>query len=220
MADAARFSSVLEALESPDREGTVLIDDAFRQRYRANIDWLVDRLSKSTAGVRGLIISEDHERAPDLAGAERSPQLNLAVVAVIAQAYADYFRELSPDRHAAYIGFDGRYFSHDFARLFARVFAANGLRALVERGGEPSPTPVTSFAAVSQGLGGAIMITASHNPPRFNGIKSSTWYGGVDTDDISDRIAGHVRSLTSGGRGEIRFAPEGSPLVTAIDAKG
>ena len=36
------------------------------------------------------------------------------------------------------------------------------------------------------------MITASHNPPNHNGVKSSTWYGGVDTDDISDRIA-HVR---------------------------
>ena len=116
------------------------------------------------------------------------------------------------ERGSAFIGFDGRYFSRDYAQLFARVFAGNGLRALRDRDGEPTPTPVTSFAAVSQHLGGSIMITASHNPPQFNGIKSSTWYGGVDTDDISDRIAGHVRALTQGG-GRIRLALQANDRI-------
>lgn len=213
------FASVLDAAQNPEAAGIVRVDPTFLARYQHNIDWLVDRLAKSTAGVRGLIVERLAEARPDLAAADASPQLNLAVVALIAQAYANYFRELGPERHAAFIGFDGRYFSHDYARLFSRIFAGNGLRAWRDQNEEPTPTPVTSFAAVRGGLGGAIMITASHNPPVYNGIKSSTWYGGVDTDDISEQIANHVRALTQGG-GEIRFAPLSSDRIGAVDAKG
>jgi phosphomannomutase len=218
MGTSRTFESVLAALREPESEGVVPVDATFRARYQANIDWLLDRLAKSTAGVRGLIAAAV-AGAPDLAAAERSPQLSLAMVGLIAQAYADYFSTLEPERRAAFIGFDGRYFSREYAEIFARVFAANGLTARRDQAGEPSPTPVTSFMSVAEGLGGGIMITASHNPPRFNGVKSSTWYGGVDTDDISDRIAGYVRSLTSEG-GQIRFAPRASERIGEADAKG
>lgn len=214
------FSSLLHALRCPQDAGIVRIDDAFLTRYRPNIEWLVDRLAKSTAGVRGLIARHPLSGEASLEAAEDSPQLNLAVIGLIAQAYANYLQELAPDRHAVFTGYDARYFSPEFGEAFTRVFAGNGLRALRDRGSEPTPTPVSSFAAVSQGLGAAIQITASHNPPIFNGVKSSTWYGGVDTDDISERIAGHVRALTERPGAEIRLAPRSSELIREIDAKG
>src|SRR5438270_179500 len=123
MAAPHRFASVLEALESPEQEGVLLVDAAFRGRYGDSIAWMLDRLAKSTAGVRGIIAADFGKAAPTLESAEASPQLNLAVVALIAQAYADYFRELPTERRAAFIGFDGRYFSREFAHLFARIFA-------------------------------------------------------------------------------------------------
>src|SRR4051794_7381074 len=129
MPDPPVFASVLEALGSPDLDGTLLIDEAFLARYRPNIDWLIDRLGKSTAGVRGLIVAGEEPPSADRRRAEASPQLNFAVVALVAQAYADYFGELAPERRAAFIGFDGRFFSQDYADLFARIFAGNGLRA-------------------------------------------------------------------------------------------
>jgi len=72
--------------------------------------------------------------------------------------------------------------------------------------------------AGSRGLDGGIQITASHNPPNHNGVKSSTSYGGVDTDDISDKIADQLRALLREG-GEIPFAALPSPQVEEVDAK-
>src|SRR5207248_6352581 len=118
-----------------------------------------------------------------------------------------------------FVGFDARFLSDVFGEIFTRVFVGNGVRVVRDRGAEPSPTPVTSFMAVYCRLGGGIQITASHNPPNHNGVKSSTWYGGVDTDDISDRIADELRVLVQDG-GEVRFGALPSPLVTEVDAKG
>jgi phosphomannomutase len=210
--------TVLDALARPDLACDIPVDAAFSERHRRNLDWLLDRLAKSTAGVRGLIADTPRLKSLSPAEAERTPQLSPTVVALIAQAYAQYFGagEREP---AAFVGFDARFLSGDFGEIFTRVFAGNGIRVLRDHHGEATPTPVTSFMALREGLGGGIQITASHNPPNHNGVKSSTWYGGVDTDDISDRIAEQLHALIDRG-GAIRFAALPSPLVTETDAKG
>ncbi|MFN3649646.1 MAG: hypothetical protein ACK47B_08690 [Armatimonadota bacterium] len=211
--------SVLEILLAPDRQADVPVDEAFAAEHRRNIDWLLDRLAKSTAGVRGLIADTPRLTSLSLARAEETPQLSPTIVALIAQAYAGYLRESAGGGAAAFVGYDARFLSREFGEIFTRVFAGNGIRVVRDRNGEATPTPVTSFMSVHQGLNGGIQITASHNPPNHNGVKSSTSYGGVDTDDVSDRIAAHVRRLVEEDS-VIRFAPRSSPLVEEVDAKG
>jgi len=218
-------SAVVAALARRSVEASVPVDEAFRTTYARNLAWLLDRLSKSTAGVRGLIADTPRLTALSLAEAEVTPQLSPTIVAIIAQAYAQYFVQARPrpDRSpdeapGAFVGFDARFLSREFGELFTRVFVGNGLRVVRDHRDEATPTPVTSFMSVYGGLDGGIQITASHNPPNHNGVKSSTWYGGVDTDDISDKIAGQIHALLDGG--EIRFGALPSPLVEEVDAKG
>src|SRR5688500_18012767 len=210
-------ADILSILSDPNLEASLTVDQAFSQTYARNIAWLVDRLAKSTAGVRGLMPARPRLSVLSLEEAEKTPQLSPTVVALIAQAYAQYFLS-EPDRPAsAFVGYDARFLSREFGEIFTRVFAGNGLRVLRDQNGEPTPTPVTSFMALYASLGGGIQITASHNPPNHNGVKSSTWYGGVDTDDISDKIAAQVHALVGEG-GAIKFASLQSPLIEEVDA--
>lgn len=212
-------TDILSILADPTQAASVSVDQAFSQTYARNVAWLIDRLAKSTAGVRGLIADTPRLSVLSLEDAEKTPQLSPTVVSLIAQAYAQYFLSEPERPAAAFVGYDARFLSREFGEIFTRVFAGNGLRVLRDQNGEPTPTPVTSFMALYGGLGGGIQITASHNPPNHNGVKSSTWYGGVDTDDVSDKIAAQVHALVEGG-GEIKFAPLSSPLVEEVDAKG
>ena len=98
----------------------------------------------------------------------------------VAQAYADYLKE--EGAREVVVGFDARFLSERFALETGRVLAANGLLARVAQ--RLVPTPVTSFAVVHYGAGGGAMITASHNPPEYNGFKLKGPYGGSATPAI------------------------------------
>src|SRR5207245_4508344 len=69
----------------------------------------------------------------------------------------------------AVIGYDCRFSSEDFARAVAEIFAANGVRTLIFD--RPSPTQVASWTVIDRKATGAAVITASHNPYQYNGIK-------------------------------------------------
>jgi phosphomannomutase len=99
----------------------------------------------------------------------------------VAQATADFWKSQKLPR-AAIVGYDNRFLSETFARLTAEVFAANGFRALLP----PSsvPTPAVTYAVRDRNLCGAVMITASHNPPHFNGFKLKAHYAGPADVDL------------------------------------
>ncbi|MBU3664548.1 MAG: phospho-sugar mutase [Chthoniobacterales bacterium] len=78
-------------------------------------------------------------------------------------------REKLPHRPRICISYDTRYFSREFADLAAKVIAESGCDALVFS--EPRPTPELSFAIRQRGAAAGINITASHNPPAYNGYK-------------------------------------------------
>ena len=107
-----------------------------------------------------------------------------ANVARVAQATADAWAagiadpqsELFGRAHKAVVGYDRRFFSDRFAQLTAEVFAANGFQVILTPA--PTPTPCVSFAVKQLGAVGGVMITASHNPPEFNGFKLKSWFGG------------------------------------------
>jgi alpha-D-glucose phosphate-specific phosphoglucomutase len=94
-------------------------------------------------------------------------------------------------RPSLVVGFDTRFLSDRYAIAVAEVLAANGIHVWLTR--SDSPTPVTSFAVVERHADGGVMITASHNPPRYNGIKLKAAFGGsaspADCKEVERRIA-------------------------------
>ena len=112
-----------------------------------------------------------------------------ANVARVAQAAADYWKsEVSNPKSAVFgrelkvvVGYDRRFFSNRFAQTTAEVLAGNGFHVILTP--EPTPTPSVSFAVKHLRAVGGVMITASHNPPIFNGFKLKSYYGGSSSPD-------------------------------------
>ncbi len=97
----------------------------------------------------------------------------------VAQATADYWKAHpvpGAERDKAVVGYDRRFLSDQFARRVAEVLAGNGF--VVTLTDRPTPTPSVSFEVKRQKAIGGVMLTASHNPPAFNGFKLKAWYGG------------------------------------------
>ena len=112
-------------------------------------------------------------------------------VRACAQGVADYLKGAGLADRGLIVGYDTRLASEDFAAAAAEVAAANGIKVyLCPRA---TPTPVVSYGVLEKGAGGAIVITASHNPAIWNGFKFRTEEGvsasaGV-TAEIEKRIA-------------------------------
>jgi alpha-D-glucose phosphate-specific phosphoglucomutase len=94
-----------------------------------------------------------------------------------AQGFAAYLQAKGLAQRGVVIGYDKRFHSENFAAACAEVMAANGVHAWLTAGA--TPTPVISYAAVHHQAGGAINITASHNPPTDNGFKVRDPNGGA-----------------------------------------
>ena len=96
----------------------------------------------------------------------------------VSQATADYWRESSgaDGTRKAVVGYDRRFLSDEFAQRTAEILAANGFETTLTA--KPTPTPAVSYAVKAQKAVGGVMITASHNPPAFNGFKLKADYGG------------------------------------------
>ncbi|MDD5590939.1 MAG: phosphoglucomutase/phosphomannomutase family protein [Dehalococcoidales bacterium] len=118
-------------------------------------------------------------------------------VRVCAQAVADYLKETGLARQGIIIGFDTRFASEDFAAAAAEVVAGN--RVKVQLCPKATPTPVVSFGITSQKAGGGIIITASHNPARWNGFKFKDDSGSSAAPQVTARIEENIaRILTTG----------------------
>jgi alpha-D-glucose phosphate-specific phosphoglucomutase len=98
----------------------------------------------------------------------------------------------------AVVGFDTRFLSDRYARAVAEVLAANGLCVALTRA--DAPTPAVSFAIPTLKAVGGVMITASHNPPRYNGIKLKSAYGGSATVADTKRVEAKLADAQASGR--------------------
>lgn len=105
-------------------------------------------------------------------------EFTFANVERVAQATADYWTEnsVTGTEQKVIIGYDRRFASDAFARRAAEVFAGNGYDVVLTPC--PTPTPSVSYAVKAQHAIGGVMITASHNPPAFNGFKLKSHFGG------------------------------------------
>lgn len=139
------FAAEVEAILARDDEKE--LEDRF---YRD--------LEFGTGGLRG-VIGGGYNR------------MNTLVVTRATQGLCDYLKEQFPDKAlSACVAHDSRRRSKDFALATALVFAANGIKAYIF----PSlrPTPELSFAVRSLGTDTGVVVTASHNPPQYNGYKA------------------------------------------------
>jgi phosphomannomutase len=108
-------------------------------------------------------------------------------VAVVAQAYADYLKQSRPGKKLkAAVGFDFRKNSENFAKTTADILAANGIHVILSA--KACPTPAISYTVVSEKCDGGCAITASHNPPGYNGFKIKSDFGGSAEKTITDGV--------------------------------
>lgn len=149
----------------------------------------MDRIKFGTDGWRGVI------------GAD----FTFANVRRVAGAVAEYVRAEGQPERGLIVGYDMRFLSPDAARLAAEVVAAAGIP--VTLAAEATPTPAVSYAVVARRAAGAIMVTASHNPYRWNGLKFKAPYGGSALPAIMQRIEKHLRRLDKAGRRAKRARP-------------
>lgn len=124
-------------------------------------------------------------------------------VKVCAQAVAEYMSLSGLAERGLVIGYDTRFASEDFAAAAASVVAANGIKVMLSP--HAVPTPVVSFGILTEKAGGAIIITASHNPATWNGFKIKTKDGAGAPDEVTARIEGNIDVILNGG--EVKEIP-------------
>ena len=107
-------------------------------------------------------------------------------VALCAQGVAAYTKANPSPERGLLVGYDTRFASPDFAARTAEVFAANGIPTLLCD--KPTPTPVVTYNVLSRHTAGAAVITASHNPPQWNGFKFKPDYAGSASPEIIAQI--------------------------------
>jgi alpha-D-glucose phosphate-specific phosphoglucomutase len=120
---------------------------------------------------------------------------------LVAQAIADYvLNEGGNGREPeVVIGFDTRFLSDRYATEIARVMAGNGIVTWLTR--TDAPTPAVSYSVVEKKAAAGIMVTASHNPPRYNGIKLKAAYGGAASPRQARRVEHYLEEAEAQARG-------------------
>lgn len=110
----------------------------------------------------------------------------------VTQATADCWTEkpVAGAEKKVIVGYDRRFLSNEFGQRVAEVFAGNGYQVLLTS--EPTPTPAVSYAVKAQNATGGVMITASHNPPAFNGFKLKSWFGGPAEPAVCQEVESYI----------------------------
>ncbi|MCD7886926.1 MAG: phospho-sugar mutase [Clostridiales bacterium] len=138
-------------------------------------------LAFGTGGLRGVIG----------AGTNR---MNVYTVAKASQGLADYVKNRFPaERQHIAVSYDSRIKSDLFSQVAAGVFAANGIRVSIYR--ELMPTPCLSYAVRALGCAAGIMVTASHNPSKYNGYKVYGADGCQITTEAAAEILAEIEKL-------------------------
>lgn len=114
-------------------------------------------------------------------------------VRLVVQGICNYLNNAGLSGRKIIIGYDTRFFSDKFAETSAAVLAANGFKPLLPP--RDIPTPATAFSIGAEGAAGALMFTASHNPPQYNGIKFIPEYMGPATPEVTAAIEAQIAQI-------------------------
>jgi phosphomannomutase len=135
-------------------------------------------------------------------------------VRACARAIAEHFAEHGGTARPLIVGYDTRFLSDHFAREVARVLAGAGFT--VQLADRPAPTPAVSYRIIEIGAAGGVVVTSSHNPFNWNGIKVKPHYGGSASPEIVADIERRVPSILA-EPSRIRLAPADSDAITPFD---
>lgn len=135
-------------------------------------------------------------------------------VRACAQATADHFAETYGKAKPVIVGYDTRFLSDDFALTVARVMAGNGFQ--VQLADRPAPTPAISWRIIEAGACGGVVVTSSHNPYRWNGIKVKPHYGGSASPEIVADIERRVPAILANPV-SVLMAPPASDAIARFD---
>ncbi len=105
------------------------------------------------------------------------------------------------DANALVVGFDRRFLSREFASVVAECLRSAGYRVILSD--RPTPSQTISFTALHRRVSGGVIVTASHNPARYNGIKFKAWYGGSALPEMYSSIASSLGKRESREGGSI-----------------
>jgi alpha-D-glucose phosphate-specific phosphoglucomutase len=141
-----------------------------------------------------------------------------ANVRIAAEAIAAYVHAHEDPAKGLCIGYDTRFESKAFADACAEVVSATGIPVLLAN--DITPTPALSFGVRDHGAAGGIMITSSHNPAQWNGVKYKAWYGGSGKPSIIAAIETYLgkpveRPAKAAAIREVDFMP---PYLKAIES--
>jgi alpha-D-glucose phosphate-specific phosphoglucomutase len=141
-----------------------------------------------------------------------------ANVRTTAAAVAAYIHAQENPAKGLCVGYDTRFGSKAFARTCAEVVAATGIRVALAN--DITPTPALSFGVRGRGAAGGIMITSSHNPAQWNGVKYKAWYGGSGKPSIISAIESYLdkpvpKAEKPAAIEEVDFLP---PYLKAIES--
>jgi alpha-D-glucose phosphate-specific phosphoglucomutase len=107
-------------------------------------------------------------------------------VKAVAQALSDYLIQQNLHEKGLVVGYDTRFMSDRFAKAVADVAASNNIHVLLAS--KPTPTPIISFSVKNRKAGGGVVITASHNPSIYNGVKFKLEHGGPAPTEVTKQI--------------------------------
>ncbi|NNM42985.1 MAG: phospho-sugar mutase [Chlamydiae bacterium] len=199
--DAEIQKRVQTWLDGPyDMETKEKISLLLKEDPKQLVDAFYTDLSFGTAGLRGIM-------------GVGTNRMNEYIVEMTTQGLSNYLlqKKKSEPIHVV-IGFDSRSNSSLFAEKTASVLAANGITAYLLN--EIRPTPFVSFICREKKCTAAIMITASHNPPEYNGYKVY-WSDGAQVVPPHDvGIINEVRKITS--MQQVKMAASTSPFIERI----
>ncbi len=139
-------------------------------------------------------------------------------VRVAARAIALYVLHHEDAKAGVCIGYDTRFGSKSFARVVAEVLAGAGIPVALAN--KVTPTPELSFAVRGREAAGGVMITSSHNPAEWNGVKYKASYGGSGKPSIISSIEGYLlqevpQAAQPAPIEEVDFAP---PYIAALES--
>jgi phosphomannomutase len=145
-------------------------------------------------------------------------------VRMVGQAVADYLREVEDrEEGTVAVGYDARETSRGFAEELCRVLAANSFDALIPP--RDCPTPLAVWSIADRDLAGALVVSASHNPPNYNGVKFFPHDAAPALPEVTDEIMARIaepRALPDEEQGSVReedlLEPYAEHLFDLIDA--
>ncbi|MEO6941212.1 MAG: phosphoglucomutase/phosphomannomutase family protein [Candidatus Kapaibacterium sp.] len=135
----------------------------------------------------------------------------------VARGAAQYFAKHPKAKAGVVIGYDARFLSREFAELTARVFAHEGIKTYIAS--TIVATPATSLAIVKKKLAGGVMITASHNPAKYNGFKLKGDYGGAALPEIIAIVEKTTNSPKNQSAAKSDFAAKAIPSFAELVKK-